>query len=62
MADLQWGDVVLIGLVATVGFTLLSFAYSALMSRRNWTYQVKPKPGKKPDAPDKPEAPTPPPK
>lgn len=50
VADLQWADVVIIGAVVTVGFTLLAFAYSALMSKRNWTYQVKPKPSKKPDA------------
>jgi hypothetical protein len=49
VADLTWGDVVLIGAVATVGFTLLSYAYSALMNRKNWTYQVKPKAPKKPD-------------
>ncbi|MEK6986138.1 MAG: hypothetical protein AABX89_07135 [Candidatus Thermoplasmatota archaeon] len=47
MADLQWGDVVIIGVVITVGFTFLSYGYSALMSKRNWTYQVKSKPPKK---------------
>ncbi len=47
VADLTWGDVVIIGAVITVGFTLLSFAYSALMNRKNWTYQVKPKPAKR---------------
>lgn len=47
MADLQWGDVVIIGVVITLGFTFLSYAYSALMSKRNWTYQVKSKPPKK---------------
>ncbi len=51
MADLEWGDVVLIGVVATLGFTLLSYAYSALMNKKNWTYQVKSKPAKKPEGP-----------
>ncbi len=56
MADLQWLDVVLIGVVITLGFTLLSFAYSGLMSKRNWTYQVKPKPAKKPESAGAPPA------
>jgi hypothetical protein len=43
MATLTWTDVVVIGLVATVGFTLLSFWYSALMTRRDWSYQVRPR-------------------
>lgn len=47
MATLNWLDVVLIGIVATVGFTLLSYWYSAVMARRNVSYQVKPKPAKK---------------
>ena len=47
MANLTWGDVVLIGAVACVGFTLLSFWFSGVMSRRNWSWQVKPK-AKKP--------------
>lgn len=46
MADLTWLDVVLIGAVATVGFTLLSYWYSAVMAKRNWSYQVKSKPKK----------------
>jgi hypothetical protein len=46
MAGLTWWDVVLIGLVATVGFTLLSYGYSLWMAKRNVSYQVKPKPGR----------------
>ncbi|HUR62946.1 MAG TPA: hypothetical protein VM241_00535 [Candidatus Thermoplasmatota archaeon] len=46
MATLSWLDVVLIGLVATVGFTLLSYGYSLWMAKRNVSYQVKPKPAK----------------
>lgn len=48
MAGLTWADVVVIGAVATVGFTLLCFWYSGVMAKRNWSYQVKPK--KKDDA------------
>ncbi len=47
MADLTWGDVALIGLVAMLGFTLLSFWWSGIMSRRGWSWQVKSKPKKK---------------
>lgn len=43
MAGLTWADVVIIGAVATVGFTLLSYWYSGVMAKRNWSYQVKPK-------------------
>lgn len=43
MANLSWPDVVLIGAVAFVGFTLLSYWFSGVMNRRNWTWQVKPK-------------------
>ncbi|MES2155487.1 MAG: hypothetical protein V4510_10165 [bacterium] len=46
MAGLELGDVVLIGAVATVGFTLLCYWYSGVMAKRNWSYQVKPKPKK----------------
>jgi hypothetical protein len=46
VASLTWGDVVIIGAVACVGFTLLSFWFSGVMSRRNWSWQVRPK---KPD-------------
>lgn len=46
MADLTWGDVVLIGVVASVGFTLLSFWFSGIMSRRGWNWQAKAKPKK----------------
>lgn len=41
MADLTWGDVVLIGLVAFLGFTLLSYWYSAVMARKGQNWQVK---------------------
>jgi hypothetical protein len=58
MATLSWLDVVLIGLVATVGFTLLSYGYSLWMSKRNISYQVKPKPNKGKAPPKEPEAPT----
>lgn len=47
MGNLSWPDVVIIGAVATVGFTLLSFWFSAVMARRNWSWQVRPKPGAK---------------
>lgn len=50
MANLSWGDVVIIGAVVFVGFTLLSFWFSGVMSRRNWSWQVKPK-AKKPGDP-----------
>ena len=43
MANLTWSDVVIIGAVATVGFTLLSYWFSGVMNRRNWSWQVKPK-------------------
>jgi hypothetical protein len=43
MANLTWGDVVIIGAVATVGFTLVSYWFSGIMNRRNWSWQVKPK-------------------
>ena len=47
MANLSWSDVVVIGVVGCVGFTLLSYWFSGVMSRRNWSWQVKPK-AKKP--------------
>lgn len=43
MADLTWGDVVLIGGVATVGFTLVSYWWSGVMARKGWSWQVKAK-------------------
>lgn len=63
MANLSWSDVVIIGAVATVGFTLLSYWFSGIMNRRNWSWQIKPKhkkPGdpvassQQPDEPTKP--------
>lgn len=43
MANLTWADVVIIGAVGFVGFTLLSYWFSGVMDRRNWSWQVKPK-------------------
>ena len=43
MANLSWTDVVIIGAVGCVGFTLLSYWFSGVMNRRNWSWQVKPK-------------------
>jgi len=57
MAGLEWKDVVIIGAVATVGFTLISYWYSGLMAKRNWSYQVKAK-AKKKDAEPAPATPT----
>ena len=56
MATLTWLQVVLIGLVATVGITLLSYGYSLWMAKRNVSYQVKPKPAKKKEEPKPPQA------
>ena len=50
MANLTWSDVVLIGAVAFVGFTLLSYWFSGIMNRRNWSWQVKPRAKKPEDA------------
>jgi len=44
MADLSWGDVVIVGLVAFAGFTFVSFWFSGVMSRRGWNWQAKSKP------------------
>lgn len=46
MANLDWGDVLIISAVATVGFTLLSYWFSGVMSRRGWSWQVRAKPKK----------------
>lgn len=46
MATLTWADVVIVGLVAFVGFTLVSYWLSAWMARRNISGQVKGKPPK----------------
>ena len=43
MANLSWPDVVWIGVVGCLGFTLLSYWFSGVMNRRNWSWQVKPK-------------------
>lgn len=58
MATLTWGDVVIIGLVATVGFSLLAYWFSGPLAKRNVTGQLKSKmkaapaaPPKEPDAP-----------
>lgn len=50
MANLNWTDVVLIGAAGCIGFTLISYWFSGVMNRRNWSWQIKPK-AKKPDAP-----------
>ncbi len=50
MADLTWTDVLIIGGVATVGFTLVSYWWSGVMSRKGWSWQVRSKP-KKPKSP-----------
>ncbi len=42
MADLTWLDVVIIGAVATVGFSLLSYWFSGVMERKRWNLQVRP--------------------
>jgi len=47
MADLTFGDVLIIGGVATVGFTLLSYWFSGVMGRRGWSWQVRSQPKKK---------------
>jgi len=54
MADLTWSDVLIIGGVATVGFTLVSWWFSGVMSRRGWSWQVKGKPPKRPEPPEGP--------
>lgn len=46
VGNLTWGDVVIIGAVGMVGFTLLSYWFSGIMNRRNWSWQVRPKPKK----------------
>lgn len=57
MADLTWTDVLVIGGVAALGFTFLSWWFSGVMSRRNWSWQVKGKPPRRPEAPPPAEAP-----
>jgi hypothetical protein len=47
VGNLRWEHVTIIGAVACVGFTLLSYWFSGIMNRRNWSWQVKPK-SKKP--------------
>lgn len=43
MANLSWPDVVVVGAVGMLGFTLLSYWFSGVMNRRNWSWQVKPR-------------------
>jgi uncharacterized protein (DUF2062 family) len=45
VADLAFRDVLIVSLVASVAFTLLFYWFSAVMMRRNWSYQVRQKPG-----------------
>lgn len=48
MASIEWpGDILLISGIATVGFILLSYWFSAVMSKRGWSWQVKAKPKKR---------------
>ncbi len=47
MADLTWLDVFIIGTVAAVGFTLVSFWFSGVMTRKGWSWQVRSKPKRK---------------
>lgn len=44
MADLTWNQVLIIAGVASVAFLLISFAFSGLMAKKGWTWQVKAKP------------------
>jgi hypothetical protein len=50
VGNLTWPDVVIIGALGMLGFTLLSYWFSGIMNRRNWSWQVKPKPKKPSDA------------
>lgn len=43
MAGLTWADVAILGALGFVGFTLLSFWFSGVMAKRNWSWQVRPK-------------------
>jgi hypothetical protein len=43
VGNLRWEHVVIIGAVACIGFTLLSYWFSGIMNRRNWSWQVKSK-------------------
>ena len=43
MADLTYGQVLVVALVATVGFTFLAYGWSAYMARKDHSYQVRPK-------------------
>ncbi|MGB0652566.1 MAG: hypothetical protein ACPGQL_05150 [Thermoplasmatota archaeon] len=47
MADLTFAQVLIIGGVATLGSLLLSYWFSGVMTRKNWTFQVRKKPKKK---------------
>jgi hypothetical protein len=54
VATLDWAQVVILGLVATVGFTLLSYGYSLWMAKRNVSYQVRHKTKQKETPPKSP--------
>lgn len=41
MADLSFVDVLVIGAVATVGVALVSYWWSGVMVRRDWSWQVR---------------------
>lgn len=50
MANLEWpGDVLLIAGVGSVALILLSYWFSAVMSKRGWSWQVKARPKRKKD-------------
>lgn len=41
MGNLTWTQVVLVGAVAAVGFSLLSWWYATVMAKRGWMLQAK---------------------
>lgn len=48
MANLDWpGDILIVSGIATAAFVFLSYWFSAVMSRRNWSLQVKSRPKQK---------------
>lgn len=48
MANLEYSEVLIISGAATVAFILLSYWFSAVMSKRGWSWQVKAKPKRRP--------------
>lgn len=48
MANLEWpGDILLVSGIATLSFIFISYWVSALMSKYNWSLQVRSQPKKK---------------